>query len=501
MLKLPNARKSLSFRNNKDIAGRKTTGKMPGTRTVDYIRIGPNARIHNVHYCHKDLENWNRGIIKRVAHEVEYDLATCLDFYDFVQREIIPRFTPLDYIDPDTCFEEWMKISKYNTKRQERLRNLRQDFYNHKVNRNKIFYCKSFIKSEFYNDWKEPRIINSRDDIFKAMVGGLIVRVQDAVMKDHFIKHHTPIEVAHMMYDLASRHKFVYETDYSSFEGSFKKMDMLNVEFKLFEHMLQNYPLELSLIREAYTRFNVCKYWDGHKNVYAKFAGSRMSGDMWTSLSNGFMNMCMIEYMKYKFEQVNRVPVSLDYLVEGDDGFIATDVELDFELVKKLGFQLKCERKDNVNDLSFCGICMYKGVLVPDANRIMNKFGYVHDMDAIRWFGRGDRTLTKKMKNMIHSRALSLMAMARGMPVLQAIAQQQLQFGGRMDPKYLDWWEKETYDFSDAASMTALPVSMDMRKFFEWRFGWKVERQLEIEKELEKCHDVCYDIDFTSLLF
>lgn len=494
-LQLPPSRPSLRFQNDDEPIQQKGKFDVISRKVYDYSRIGPNAADHEVHYCTKSLSNWRRGVVKRVAPLTTFRQDVRSDFFAFVNNVIIPRMKVAPLIPNDILLENWLVNTRYNTKRRNKMRSLNAKYINRLHNFPiYLLQCKSFIKSEFYNAVKEPRIINSRTDSFKAVIGPYTHLTEEYVFNDHFIKHKTPDEIARIMSEISSKHSVIYETDYSSFEGSFSKEIMENVELKMFEHVLQCYPHVVSLLQRTYRTQNVIKYQiHGKLKAKASFSGSRMSGDMWTSLSNGFTNMCLVEYILSK-NNLRAPYVRNDFLVEGDDGFICTDKKIDWSYANDIGFTLKCEECKDMNKLSFCGICTHDGLLVPDFKRIMNHYGYSHDRTSIRYLTTGSKNQKRKFRNMIHSRALSLLAQSRGIPILQSIAQQQLQFGGHFDPRYIDWWENETYDFSNVTSMTALPISKSMREFFAARYDIPIETQLQIESDISKCKDVCYDI-------
>lgn len=496
VLQLPTPRLSLRFTNDDEKLQQKTKFNVCNKRTSDYSRIGPNATDHEVHYCAKTLSNWRRGVVKRVAPQVVFQQNIRDDFFSFINNVIIPKLQIAPLIDNDTLLEDWLSKTRYNTKRKNLMRSLNASYFNRLHKFPDLFLqCKSFIKSEFYDTVKEPRIINSRSDHFKAIVGPYTHLVEKFVFNEHFIKHKTPEEIASIMSLISSKHSIMYETDYSSFEGSFSQEIMENVEFKMFQRILQNYPRIVELFRRTYHSNNVIKYqYHGKLRAKATFSGSRMSGDMWTSLANGFTNMCLVEYILAVNNQ-QKFYTTADYLVEGDDGFICTDKQLDWSRANQIGFSLKCEQCNDMNKLSFCGICSYDGLLVPDFRRIMNHYGYSHDRTSIRFLTNPSKNQKRKFLNMVHSRALSLLAQSRGIPILQAIAQQQLRFGGHFDPKYVDWWENETYDFSNVTAMTALPITDRMRNFFAQRYDIPIPYQLKLEKEINECQDICFDID------
>lgn len=465
----------------------------PQPNIEKFIRIGPLRYNSHCVKIQQDPVNWIRGVRKRVAHIQQSNQQECANFYLFVKQEILPRFPIIEPgLTDEFLLENWLAKSNYNTRRKNKLRELNKIMQTSFRYNERNFYCRSFIKAEFYPEVKEARIINSRTDYFKSYVGGIISVIQELVMKEHFVKHLTPDQIAAKLDEVSRDYSFVYETDYSSFEGSFSKEFMLNVEYALFEHMLINYPNYQEYLFLCYSHDNVINF----KNILtARFQGSRMSGDMWTSLANGFTNYCLVEWYMHK-QMLRSGPFKYDFLVEGDDGFIATGVELNQiqDDARLLGFSLKCEKHKSKNDLSFCGICEYEGRLVPDINRYLSHYGLCCDQTIVKCFSSTSKRSKKHLRDWIHSKALSLLAVSKGIPVLQAVAQQQLRLGGRFNPKYVDWWESQFYDFHNLNQMKAEPISDGMRKFVETRFNIPIQIQLRIESELKHCSHMCYDI-------
>lgn len=496
MLKLPQPRASLKFIIDKDEFNKQPTTHDPYPSSPNYSRIGPNSEIHTVEFCTDHASNWKRGVIKRDAHAHQQDNATSWEFFHFVADNIIPFIDMLPAgLSFWTLFDDWIDNSKYTLKRKNHLRECAEMFLAGQIDPKHILVCKSFIKKEFYDQFKEPRIINSRSDTFKAIVGPYIHAIEKLIYDEHYIKHLKPDEIATKMNTMSQEHQFVYETDYSSFEGSFSTFTQTHVELALFKHCLHNYPSIVSLIEKCYTNPNILVY---KRFMKCKFFGSRMSGDMWTSLANGFTNNCLVQFFAHKARQQNGC-FRYDYIVEGDDGFICTDFPLKFELAAPLGFQLKCEQKFDKNDVSFCGICEFQGTLVPDIKRILNHYGYAHSVSIVSATLRKTKRARKVLKDMLHSKALSLLAQSKGIPVLQSIAQQQLKLGGHFNPRYVDWWENEVYDFTDLSSLKAMPITDEMRSFVAKRFEIPVQMQIEIEEELRTCKDACYDIDLFTM--
>lgn len=224
-----------------------------------YVRLGPCRCGSNVHKVQQDPVNWYRGVCKRVAHEITSDGQCLFEFYNYVQLEIIPKMPilPPGYTD-DFMFQEWMDNSNYTLKRKRKMSELHSKFKYGNSLTDRHYQCKSFIKSEFYSEFKEARIINSRTDAFKSAVGGYIHMVQELVMTDHYIKHLTPDDIATKLYDMSKQYNFVYETDYSSFEGSFSRVFLINVELQMFKHVLQNYPRIIPCLQKSMSHLMSC---------------------------------------------------------------------------------------------------------------------------------------------------------------------------------------------------------------------------------------------------
>lgn len=350
----------------------------------------------------------------------------------------------------------------------------------------KIFLINSFIKSEFYNELKECRIINSRSDWFKAFIGPYIKQVEKCVYDEHFIKHRTPTEVADMMAFIAEGFDLFYETDYSSFEGSYTLDFMRNVELRMFKHTLHNYPEAVSMIQKSYNKNRVV--YRGDPRYACEFEGSRMSGEMWTSLCNGFTNMMLVKFMLMKSGSIGK------FLVEGDDGFIACTRQLDFTIAKKLGFTLKIEATQDASKVKFCSLSTCEGRIVPDIPRVLSHYGVINDVQASRLFRQNSNRSNRQLRQLMKSKAHSLLATSAGIPILQELALQQLRCYSKdiVNPKYFDYWESEFYDLH--RQQRALPVTQKMRNFVAQNFDIPVSVQLEVEAAIRACREPNYDI-------
>lgn len=428
------------------------------------------------------------GMVKRVAHApvavLTRDHPVLRDFGRFVWQWIKSHYTPLEPIDlsHENLDELWLDGSKYNqhekAKFHEELEKFIQD------GPSKGFYtCNSFIKREIMSERKAPRIINSRSDQFKAVFAPATKLIEAQVChNEHFIKGQNKHEFINRLLEVQGicSEPHIYETDYSSFEGSFDKLIMLECEYKLLTYMLRNNPVLHNIIKRLYKQNNLMIFSDS-QGISSKCSvpGSRMSGEMWTSLCNGFTNQMLFEYCVSKQEISGK---TYDYVVEGDDGFLSTNFNLDTRPILGLGFQLKCEAVSDINEMSFCGICMHDGHFVPDVLTTLMKLPYTFDA-SVR---RSDR---RKLE-MARAKGVSLIYEAQGIPILQPLALRILKLTehARLNKRDFDWWYAHYIlpeDLPTKFDSLAEDITPSMREFVEERFGISVEDQLVIERDIE----------------
>lgn len=449
---------------------------------ADVYRFGPLAG--NSYSVTHSLSNWQRGILKRCAHqEHQSDEETKRKFYAFVKKYIrkMPMLPP--GLDEQQLLSDWLDNSNYNGERRESLRKANAE-YHEGIPLNRVLKCTSFIKREFYDTPKEPRIINSRSDWFKAAVGPYIHALEGLVYDDNFIKHCTPSQVVDRMHKVAEGFDLFYETDYSSFEGSFTREYQTHVELAMFRHCLHNYPEVCKLINSAYSRNHLVF----RRKHMCSFDGSRMSGDMWTSLANGFSNKMMVLFM------ADQAKANVKFLVEGDDGFIASNKELDLTIADKLGFKLKSEVYRHPNQVAFCSLRTCGDTLVPNISGTLKKYGKLIDPQITHGMRIGSKRVYKRIRDIAKSKALSLLATSPGIPILQPLAIQQLSLlqDAHVRQEHFDWWERHFFNMSDAK---AKPITLQTRKYVERVFHITVEQQLEIEQGIRSCNSICFDID------
>jgi hypothetical protein len=211
---------------------------------------------------------------------------------------------------------------------------------------------KSFIKDECYLEYKQARAINSRCDQFKCMVGPIFKLIESEVFKlKYFIKKipmHKRMDFIREVFD----HPFdsIICTDFSQFEAHFTADLFETVEFELYDYMTSQLPEHekfMRLVREFISEFNFCTMSD----ITYEIEATRMSGEMCTSLGNGFSNLMFIKFICHELKSRCRG------VAEGDDGMFGINGTIpssqDFA---RLGLTIKLQEVKDPNKASFCGM-------------------------------------------------------------------------------------------------------------------------------------------------
>lgn len=481
------------------------------------VAIGPIICQDPVIVNYRSVNNHIRGLCKRVCHQnfVEfrdndghptYNGTLLRSFKKFVQNQI-KKYEPLDFIPFSHEFldSSWLNSAhSYTLKQKAQFHKLLDSVLEQtdlpgyiQANQSKFYTVDSFVKREFYAEMKEARVINARPNLFKAVAAPYIKEIEHRVIyNEHFIKGKTPDLVAERMSEIVAKYKYVAETDYSSFEGSFQQEFQRACEYQLFKHMLKNNPIIWSIIKPIYfSRAHAVLKTSGSLNAHASFIGSRMSGDMWTSLANGFTNMMLFLFIcKHSCTHREFRNKEFDYIVEGDDGFFGFNFEADFDLVADLGFKLKLNYANDINDLSFCGIQVGpNNTPVPDFRRTIVKFGWAHDELIIRNYSDH---VTSFEKELMRAKAMSLLATSPGNPILQPLALKVIQLTSDIHKprdRYFDWWDKEIFEVH-VRDYHERPITSEMRQYYSSKYNISADDQIRIESIIDSCDTLRFEL-------
>lgn len=385
-------------------------------------------------------------------------------------------------------FEEWLRTRHYTEKRKAELRKIHEEIVD-LLERNdegelKNFKVKLFCKDENYVDFKLNRGIYAREDVAKVFFGPACAKIEEILYQQpEFIKH-VPVKdrgdyIFKRLYEDGARY---VATDYSSYECHFDKARMENCEFVLYEHVLS------STARGKVILDIMAEVLQGDNRVYSRFfkgtvKARRMSGEMTTSLGNGFGNLMMMTDVC--------LSLGIDWddiigVVEGDDGLFrftgVTPTKADFNAC---GCDIKLDTYLRISDASFCGL------LFDEVDRQVIKDPY----DIICSIG----VLSKQYSNarrgkqlaLLRAKALSTLYQYPGCPVIAEMSKHILRQTKHIDLRNVieknlsyDQFDRERYfeALKNHQYNADIKIGMGTRLLFSELYGMTVETQLRLEE-------------------
>jgi len=424
------------------------------------------------------------GVCKRFATKPPRAQQELLaEFQKFVDDFLIREFVPIDPTE-DTSVESWLAQCNYPLARKELLR---KEFEKGMLVYDAVDHtrCKSFPKDETYPLFKHARGINSRHDVFKLAVGPIFKIIEKQVFaKKWFIKKipvaERPAYIMEMLYRTAEEY---FASDYTAYESLFVPELMRVCEFRLYEYMTQHLPQHKEFMDYCTTVLageNVCTY----KDFLVKMNGTRMSGEMNTSLGNGFSNLMFMLFMCHKMGCTE-----VEGVVEGDDGlFVSQGIPPQQKDFSRLGLNIKAEMHAEISDAGFCGIIFDEEDLinVTDPLEVLVGFGWTTQQYA----GASERTLRALMR----CKALSYAHQYPGCPIISELAHAALRWTRSYDirpvlekARFSGWERDQIYAaLKDEKNLVKRDPSPRTRELVASKFGVPIERQLAIEKWLRE---------------
>jgi len=422
------------------------------------------------------------GAFKRFCREVPIpDPEYLARFRQFVKTWIEDNLTPLSE-DTDVSFEAWLEQTNYPQWRKDDLAQQWEDCKGVMTARH--FIVKSFMKDETYPEFKHARGINARHDVFKCTVGPYFKLIEN-VLYQHpaFIKHipvpDRPEYIKEMLYVLGGQY---IATDYTAYESHFTAEMMESCEFQLYDYMTKNLPEHdkfMALCRDVIAGTNLCQY----KMFDVLIEATRMSGEMCTSLGNGFSNLMAFLFVCH---EKNSKCVGV---VEGDDGLFRVQGDLPTdEDFARLGFTIKIETHKRLEEASFCGIIfdLDDCVNVTDPADVLLNFGW-----AGQFHVNGSRV---RHLELLRAKSMSFAYQYPGCPIIQSLAHYGLRVTKHIDlarfmekSRAINTYERDVLAaaYENRFDVTRLPVPENTRALVERKFGIKIEEQIDIENYLD----------------
>lgn len=432
------------------------------------------------------------GIIKRFAIQPptpEKELLKKL--HDHVQTWLQENLTPLSS-DSDYEFEYWITRTNYNLARQQELREIYEGLTTTPEKRE--YLVKMFVKDEGYDSFKHSRGINSRSDEFKCRVGPIFKLIEKEVFKlPCFIKK-IPIaeRPGYIMEMLGDTGPFLV-SDYTAYESLFTREIMSNVEMQLYEYMTRMLPdWWFDLVSKVLLGKNKCE----SKLLAVQVLCKRMSGEMCTSLGNGFSNWMFITFM------CDILGSEVMGVVEGDDGLFKIDgpipTEADFE---RLGLIIKLEVHDTIGTTSFCGMLFHEDAcdVIADPKKVLAEFGWF----AMRYGGA--RPALKKM--LLRAKSNSLKAQYPNCPIVRSLA----EYGLRMTRSHsltsnqvlnsFDSYKREEFLSLTKVVVGEVAIHIGSRILVEQLFNVTISEQLALESYFETLDSWTWNLPIANEVF
>lgn len=404
------------------------------------------------------------GLRKRLFHKTPgYSHTVLKKLRCFVFNWCVKNLKPLDKLH---TFDEWLDQTNYSRKRKQQLIEAHERADVKQLHK---YVVECHPKDEFYESLKFLRMISARKDEAKTIFGPIFHGIEQEVYKlPYFVKGLTEQERIQKIVDTFGDRP-VYVTDYSAFETHFTSDLLAHCEFVMYKYMLRNFPGEIDKLKVLLGRNKlVSKYFHG------VLEGVRMSGEMNTSLGNGFSNLMLMLFISSEegFEILNAV-------VEGDDGlFEIRGRPPTPQLFKSYGLELKIQ-PSRPHLASFCG-CVYN----PENQR---NFGHpLKHLITFGWCGRRHLSLRRRRKmELVMSRVYSLCALYPGVPLIWKLCQlcinnfDEVRF--YRAKRYLDRYKLSNIVLTDKVES---PTFSD-RLFFEEITGISPHEQETIERDME----------------
>lgn len=428
------------------------------------------------------------GVARRILFRApKPDPKLLLEFGAFVHQEIRRVLVPIPagvVLLGREAVLQWLAGTRYTQTRKDELLG-KYDNAGNPYSR-KYWKCKSFFKDEWYVDWKHARVISSREDVYKCVVGRMNQLIEEQLFKrPEFIKH-VPVRdrPAHLLEVFGFDVAYLSSTDYTSFESLIRDYIMFCCELSVFEYMGRE-SAEGRFLADLVAQAQAGPQHLQFKWFTVDMDAIRESGDLDTSWGNGFTNWMLSKFMAHKQR------LRLRGQFEGDDGLNKTNGPLMPELYVKLGTVVKITREECVGDASFCGqlFDMRDLTVVTDPRKVLASFG---------WAGKFYvNAKTSRLLELLRAKSLSFAHQYPGCPIVQSLA----QYGMRVTRgKSLNWvlgsratdsWKRDqllsALAFVKENGYKALSrvVPQGARDLVERKFGIPVAVQVSIESYLD----------------
>lgn len=423
------------------------------------------------------------GALCRFAIDPRPVNAARLAEFKLFNKDLVER--TFSALPPTTVFcpRKWLPETHYPLWRQKDFMLLYD--VNNGVVRPKDHRLIGFAKKETYVtacgtiayvlEYKPARDINSRSDMFKMFAGPIFHEIEKVVFAlPVFVKRIPVRERPAYIRNMLEGHSGPFAiTDYTTFEAWFTPEFMDACEFVLYEHLLRNFPFEVGELKRVLCGENHINYRDFNITV----RGKRMSGEMCTSLGNGWSNYALAKFTAHKCN------CEVIGVFEGDDGFMKFTGPVTTQYIEELGFLIKFSECDSWDRGSFCGLMQSRdGIAFVDPRKKILTFGWSHS--PLISGGLEVRL------GLLRAKALSLAYEAPQCPIVSTLAIRCLEFTRGIRPRFESgYWEAasiaDIQKFeAETMEMLILGPSAEARQDFDEIYGISIGLQMDVEEEI-----------------
>lgn len=421
------------------------------------------------------------GVLKRIGPDTgQINRKMKRLFRKFVRKWLRKNLVPLTDSDVPT-FDQWLEETPYSRGRKNELKEVWMKYLK-KPKKSDLKKVKSFVKDEPNTDYKYPRTINSRVDVAKCQFGPICSAASKAVFANpNFIKTIPVSERAKAIKEKIYVHgEECDSTDYTSYEAHFTAERMRLTTGELFKWLFSTCSAAIKSIAKL-----MMEVLTSPSNFSAKFVSFvmgavRCSGEMDTSLSNGFANAMTIEFLADLYNN------KAHFYVEGDDGIIrwvVKDRRPPDQAYKDLGLTIKIVSSTELSELSFCGQVydMDDLVVITDVKEQLARFGWTNS----RYVQASYNTRMQLLK----AKGYAMVYQYNGCPILSKLGRRILQLTSQttIRKRIVEQWDPHKRELLVQA-MTSLPEEIEpkpaTRLLVERLYGIPVWQQYQIEDQL-----------------
>jgi hypothetical protein len=316
--------------------------------------------------------------------------------------------------------------------------------------------------------------------MFKVFSGPFFKSIEAKVYAlPYFIKHVPVPDRPALISAMEGPGRRYISTDFTAFESHFTPEVLEAVELRLYRYMLGNRK-ETEVICSTIAGVNHGRTRQG---VSFEVRGRRMSGDMCTSLGNGFTNLMLWSYL------CSLKRARWEGFVEGDDGIFAIIGECPTVAdYKRLGFTIKMEEHDSPQTASFCGVVAADNVVIREPVEFLANFGWSSSFISS---GRG------KKLSLLRAKSLSAAYETPSCPIIGAFARRGLELTRGVRPHFVsDGYHNAP---PDEFNIPDFAPTDKVRVLFARLFHIPVATQLRIEQYVMSHGDMYNLLDETGL--